>query len=76
MSGWRRRFGVGVGAVGVVAETSLRAGWLSVDWGVGGLCPRGLGVRSLWTLQNTHSQKKKKKTVQNNESKGPNTVAK
>lgn len=31
MSGWRRRFGVGAGAVGVVAEMSLSAGWLSVD---------------------------------------------
>lgn len=32
MSGWRRRFGVGAGAVGVVVvEMSLSAGWLSVD---------------------------------------------
>lgn len=53
MSGWRRRFGVGAGAVGVVAEMSLRAGWLSVDCGVGGLCPSGLGLRSRWALQNT-----------------------
>lgn len=51
MSGWRRRFGVGAGAVGVVAEVSLSAGWLSVDWGVGGLCPSGLGLRSRWALQ-------------------------
>lgn len=51
ISGWRRRFGVGAGAVGVVADTSLRAGWLSVDWGVGGLCPNGLGLRSRWVLE-------------------------
>lgn len=50
MSGWRRRFGVGAGAVGVVAEISLSAGWLSVDCGVGGLCPNGLGLRSRWAL--------------------------
>ena len=50
MSGWRLRFGVGAGAVGVEADMSLSAGWLSVDWGVGGLCPNGLGLRSLWAL--------------------------
>lgn len=63
MSGWRRRLGVGVGAVGVVAEMSLRAGWLSVDWGVGGLCPRGLGVRSRWTLQITNEQTKHRRRI-------------
>lgn len=36
--------------MGVVAEMSLSAGWLSVDCGVGGLCPRGLGLRSRWAL--------------------------
>ncbi|TNN55696.1 hypothetical protein EYF80_034061 [Liparis tanakae] len=50
MSGWRRRFGVGTVAVGVVTEMSLSAGWLSVDCGVGGLCPNGLGLRSRWAL--------------------------
>lgn len=57
MSGWRLRFGVGAGAVGVVAEMSLSAGWLSVDWGVGGLCPKGLGLRSRWALKNTNRVK-------------------
>lgn len=58
MSGWRRRFGVGAGAVvvvGVVADMSLSAGWLSVDCGVGGLCPSGLGLRSLWALEEDRS---------------------
>lgn len=41
----RRRLGVVVGFA-VVVEASLRAGWLSVDWGVEGLWPEGLGVRS------------------------------
>lgn len=58
MSGWRLRFGVGAGAVGVVAEMSLSAGWLSVDWGVGGLCPKGLGLRSCWALYNTNWEKR------------------
>ena len=39
-SGQRLRLGV------VAVEASLRAGWLSVDWGVEGLWPVGLGVRS------------------------------
>jgi len=50
MSGWRRRFGVGTVAVGAVTEMSLSAGWLSVDCGVGGLSPNGLGLRSRWAL--------------------------
>lgn len=64
MSGCRLRFGVGVGAVGVMAEMSLRAGWLSVDWGVGGLCPKGLGLRSRWALQ---AQIKRKGTIINSQ---------
>lgn len=51
MSGWRLRFGVGAGAVGVVADVSLSVGWLSVDCGVGGLCTGGLGLRSRWKLR-------------------------
>lgn len=43
--------------MGVVAEMSLSAGWLSVDWGVGGLCPNGLGLRSRWVLR-TQTEKK------------------